>query len=460
MYPMKFIIPFAIACLIIFSSCQKKNSVTISGEILNYNQDPLLLIDYKISSTPDTIVVNDGKFTILVEIDNPSIKFFVFGQNRKDIFLLPSKDLKIAFDAENFENTFSFVGPLASENSLLDSVSKRLSNIDLRFLFSQPVTIASDYLDSVLLSDTQYFSSLIAKQTSLSPKFIETINASIEYNYAAFKIVVGLQNGNSDSSFYSFANNLSLEKDQYLNIPNFRMFLDYYVSAQTNIVINQLDSAAKLMPNTYFNENLKVIEGLKNKNIREYALFNSLKRKLEYEGVKDFDEHFEYFKKNNTNTLYAEHIGLLYEKKQLLAPGMPAPQFTCINPDSNSVSLNDLKGKLVYIDFWATWCGPCRQETPHYLKLQSDYADKDIAFVSISLDDDKDGWMYYIKDHNNKELNLFGGKGWGSKVATDYQINGIPTFVLIDKEGNIIDSQAPRPSSFQIRSKLDELLSK
>ncbi|KAB2869187.1 MAG: TlpA family protein disulfide reductase, partial [Bacteroidales bacterium] len=116
--------------------------------------------------------------------------------------------------------------------------------------------------------------------------------------------------------------------------------------------------------------------------------------------------------------------------------------------------------KLVYIDFWATWCGPCRHELPFLMALEKDYHGKKVVFVSISMDDNKAAWEKMVKEQNMKGVQLYAEGAWKSFVATNYQIRGIPTFFLIDANGNILKPNAPRPSSNEIRPLLDENLAK
>ena len=155
--------------------------------------------------------------------------------------------------------------------------------------------------------------------------------------------------------------------------------------------------------------------------------------------------------------------------KKDLPKGNPSPTFEEYeNYSGGTTSLSDLKGKYVYIDVWATWCAPCKAEIPHLKQIEKDYHDKNIAFVSISIDDDRShkgswekanqDWRAMVKDKELGGIQLFAPKGWKSKFVTDYRINGIPRFILIDPNGNIVSPDAPRPSSPKLRSTLDELL--
>ena len=138
--------------------------------------------------------------------------------------------------------------------------------------------------------------------------------------------------------------------------------------------------------------------------------------------------------------------------------GKPAPEFSMEDINGKNVSLSDLKGKPVYIDIWATWCGPCKAEIPSLKKLEEEYGDK-IEFVSISVDepDHKDKWKDFVAKEDLKGYQLTTGEGWKSQFVTELGVNGIPRFVLIDKQGNIIDPDAPRPSSQKISEILKEL---
>lgn len=144
-----------------------------------------------------------------------------------------------------------------------------------------------------------------------------------------------------------------------------------------------------------------------------------------------------------------------------LQEGELALDFTGTDPNGNKISLSQFKGKYVYIDFWTTWCGPCVKETPYFEKLKEKYKDKNIAFLSVSLDDNRKKWERYVKKKGMTAHQLFAG---GRKVPPihyyclierdhKYYVS-IPRFVLIGKEGEIIKANAPRPSMTEEINKL------
>ncbi len=149
--------------------------------------------------------------------------------------------------------------------------------------------------------------------------------------------------------------------------------------------------------------------------------------------------------------------------------GKPSPTFENYeNIDGTKTSLKDLKGKYVYVDVWATWCGPCKAEIPSLIELEKEYHGKNIEFVSISVDNgrgypdnsleaSKEGWKKMIAEKEMKGVQLFSDKAWESDFVKGYGIRGIPRFILIDDKGNVIDANAPRPSSEKIKTILKDL---
>jgi thiol-disulfide isomerase/thioredoxin len=162
------------------------------------------------------------------------------------------------------------------------------------------------------------------------------------------------------------------------------------------------------------------------------------------------------------------YAGILALKRELPA-GAPSPVFEGYeNFNGGVTSIGDLKGKYAYIDVWATWCGPCKAEIPALKELEKDYRGKNIQFVSMSIDDDrthkgswdlaKQDWKAMVTEKELGGIQIFAPEGWQSKFITDYKINGIPRFILIDPSGNIVDASAPRPSDPALRAMFDKLV--
>jgi thiol-disulfide isomerase/thioredoxin len=118
--------------------------------------------------------------------------------------------------------------------------------------------------------------------------------------------------------------------------------------------------------------------------------------------------------------------------------GKTAPSFDQPDIDGHTVSLSSFKGKYVLVDFWASWCGPCRAENPAVLKAYKNYHDKGLFILAVSLDDKKEDWLAAVKKDGLPWTQVSDLRGWKNSVATDYGIRGIPMNFLLDKDGTII----------------------
>ncbi|NJC24961.1 TlpA disulfide reductase family protein [Neolewinella antarctica] len=120
------------------------------------------------------------------------------------------------------------------------------------------------------------------------------------------------------------------------------------------------------------------------------------------------------------------------------AVGAQAPDFSGPNPAGEEVSLASLRGKVVLIDFWASWCGPCRRENPNVVKVYDAYKDKGFEILAVSLDSKRERWLKAIADDKLGWLHVSELKGWSGSISRQYGVSSIPQTVLLDAEGRIL----------------------
>jgi thiol-disulfide isomerase/thioredoxin len=136
------------------------------------------------------------------------------------------------------------------------------------------------------------------------------------------------------------------------------------------------------------------------------------------------------------------------ERMSVAAPGQLLPHMDILDAQGNIVSINSFKGQLVYIDFWASWCGACLKEMPHTQRLQEVLKGKNVVFLYISLDASTEEWKKHLGKHKPGGQQYFLLQGWGSEGAGKLGFSAIPHYMLIDQYGRVIASPAPRPSAY------------
>ena len=165
-----------------------------------------------------------------------------------------------------------------------------------------------------------------------------------------------------------------------------------------------------------------------------YAVGTIDQQRYEQELIKFAEDIKDKFPKNKAVESF---VNKMMEIKPV-SVGQPAPQFELPTPDGKMVKLSDLKGKYVLLDFWASWCAPCRQENPNVVKQHNRFKDKGFTVLGVSLDKSKEPWVKAIKDDRLNWTQVSELKEWDGKVSAQYKVEGIPASFILDPSGKIV----------------------
>jgi len=279
----------------------------------------------------------------------------------------------------------------------------------------------------------------------LSPK--ETVvYVNAEESLASNYTLSGTEEGKIVLTFKKEKAELNKLKDSLIqNIQQAEPSMQQGLQQQAEILYTQKLNGIKQIINGYIQSNqtplaLITITELINPDI-DFELFDRLVSKLE----KEYS--------------YSAHVEQLVKKRNQIittAVGQKSPEINLPGVSNKSIALSSLKGKIVLIDFWASWCGPCRKENPNVVRLYNEYKDKGFDIYSVSLDKNKEAWIKAIEmDKLTWASHVSDLLQWSSSVVPQFGIEGIPFTLLIDREGKII---AKGLRGQQLEDKLKELL--
>ncbi len=184
-------------------------------------------------------------------------------------------------------------------------------------------------------------------------------------------------------------------------------------------------------------------------SIRDWFITKAIFQAFESYSFDDAESVTKDFLTKCKTKVYKDTLVSYYSYIKKFRQGNPAPAFTLKDENGKSVSLSDFKGKVVYLDFWGVGCAPCRYDIENYVpKLHEKYHDKEIVFINICVDVNEGFWKKTLSEIKLDGVNLL-AEGWKkNQVCKDYNINGVPHYMLIDKDGKFVDNNAPRPDAF------------
>lgn len=198
--------------------------------------------------------------------------------------------------------------------------------------------------------------------------------------------------------------------------------------------------------------NIKIISENSDNNMGPYLATSTF---YSDKDIEDLENVLNGFDTTLNKSSYVIKLTNMVSVWKQVAVGQPAVSFSQNDSTDNPISLESLKGQYVLIDFWASWCGPCRAENPNVVAIYNDLHEKGFEILGVSFDTSREKWLKAIDDDKLTWQHVSDLKGWSNAVGKLYGVNSIPHTVLLDKEGTII---AKNLRGDELRDKLEELL--
>lgn len=446
----------ALAIVSLISSCSKAEPkevpTTFSGTILNAELDTIYLYN---DEATIKLAVDSGKFSDTIDIQEGYYTIEI-GRESSAMYWDKGFQLDLEIDVKEFDESIEYGGIGAGENNALAKSY---------MMEEEHIGSSKDFYSQ---SEDQFLSSIDTLRNNLhaileGPHLKESFaeeqkkNADFLYNRmiysyeGAHKYYMGLDSLQLSDEFYKAVIPFKMDDEKTFDrSAAYQALLSSYVQYESSKLNKEGKSDLEAL--------IVISKDLPNEKIKNSVL-NTYSRYL-LKPNEDLDDAYAFLRMNVTDTALIASYEKTFEIQKKLKKGNASPIFTKYeNHTGDSTSLSDLKGKYAYFDIWATWCGPCIREIPSLKEVEAKYHNKNIQFISISVDsrDDHPTWVEMVKDKELGGIQLFAHDSWKSDFIRAYNINSIPRFILVDPMGNIVNADAPRPSDPKLIELFDEL---
>ena len=405
----------------------------------------------------------NGNFKFEVSVNAPKVATLYHGNGSMELFLEPNEVLGMTFDAWDITATIEFNGSGADNNAYLNLFNQRFSRLNDDYVIYKMASLNPDEFQQLMRKKRQEknaFLQMQKKHFEFTKNFKDYAEADIEYWWAHHLMRYRWENAYYNNlepplklpiEYFNFLTEVKISNDAAIYNQKYLFFLDQYLEFQNNRIrillgVNwkppkyrgaedYLEGSAKyfVLATEYY---------LKCKSKQTYTIGNDVRRFLE----------------ECTDENYKDLVRSEYKRANGLEAGTPAPNFTLVDAEGREVSLDDFNGKVVYMDFWATWCVPCTYEIMKSKELKKRFQGRDVIFLYISLDTNPDSWRNFLATKQPAGIHLFAKNVYESDVARLYGVRGLPSFFLIDKGGNLARVPAKRSSEPGVYKEINEVL--
>ncbi|MDO9138664.1 MAG: TlpA disulfide reductase family protein [Lutibacter sp.] len=448
---------------LIIISCQKEKTpelVILSGFVKNKKNDTIKLSTndkYKLYNQKNeniNIILNsENRFTDTLNISDGYYNLEI-GNNNFILFLKSGNNLNLESDNSklNISGTGKIENKYLVERNNLDSKLASINYWDHYYKLNE-----NDFLN---LADSIYQCRIeLIRKHKIEDKrfhFIETTFAEMDREHKFLNYPFTRQSLNQDyipsKDFPNVFAKTNINDDRLLDIPYFTLMMFSNI-ANKIVVKNDTRFDAKL---DYLRLAISDRLGQTNPKLKEEIAF--LTADFTIDKTDSLDLFFKTYKDFTKNEEYLNKITTKYLNLKGISKGKQAPNFEFKNENGELISLADFQGYVIYLDIWATYCKPCLEEIEPSKELQKKLSNQKIKFVNICIESKRESWLNLIKEKEFTGIQLYCTKEDEEKFKESYVVQGIPSYIIIDKEGKIYDINAKRPSDAKVEKELLKIL--
>jgi thiol-disulfide isomerase/thioredoxin len=427
------------------ANAQNAGYVNLKGQLKNFNNQVEIAdmseFQYLLPPTASRMIVPDsvGNFSVKFRLTEPN--YFRIGRNQ--LYLTPGDNLTVYIDYNDpTKAKFKGVGESANNYLKYTPFPKGGSFLEAG------KNIKSTPEETVFVIDTlaHHRTLGLAITRNITPEFRRLETARIKADvinslkmgefYSVYKLKLKDTAAKSYVTFY-----------QKIAAPKIETYSKNFIDASLMKIVVYRDIADELIKQQAHTASVQQIDDW----YKAYEIVNKMQKVSDKKVLSTFKTEISTIKTGP----YKNAVNKMLTYLMAFGKGDVAVDFTAVDFTGEKINLSSLKGKVIYVDLWATWCGPCMQEMPHYETLKAKYANNpNVAFVSLSIDDNNELWKSSV---NQRKAN---GYQWiinRSKLQA-YNIVGIPRSLLIDKDFKMVDLAAPMPSQAAAEKQINSLL--
>lgn len=444
-------------CLILLTG-RLQASVRIAGKFKNPVSDSIMITTAE--GTPVAAGRHHPKHGFAFELRIADGFYFIGdGNEHTEMYLRDGFDLYLTLNTKAFDETVKWKGSGAAENNYLAAkllLEEKLESIsDYRYYAKKTESAFLSLMDSL---ETVRLKLLNSYHKELYPDFFAMQKTVIVYDKKSklhtYESMHAFLSGDKtfkvSEQFPSPFSDIEFNHSEWVNIFEYTdVISDYLYNLASK------DSGVKHGRDYYLVYLEQLEKHVQSKPIQSKLAAHIGLYRLNY--CRHQDSVYNKILSLVTDTAEQSAISRLYSKIRNLKKGIASHSFSFPDRQGLLHTLESLRGKLVYIDVWATWCGPCIAEMPALAKLQDSLKGKDIVFVSICTWDERQNWDNFLEKRKPEGLQLFAENGKDPFLEA-YVIQGVPRFILLDREGRIIDANAKRPSNEHLLPEILDLL--